>query len=239
MLPKKIVTLVIFSLLLPVSAISQTSPPSTTAPPSTLDSTGTVNTDATSPAYNPAPVPAPAHSDVRHYVGVSAGIGLPRLTNVGINYLSESQYISAEIAYGYLDVKSGSTQVRSKNIDVAARYHPWQSSFFVGAAVGSQTLTGDGSGTVSGQQVSADVDIRTTYVTPQVGWMWGAQDGGFFGQLDLGWQAPLNADVSYSTNSTDRTSNEYRDFEREVRDAGRKLGEVGIPSAMIKVGWLF
>lgn len=198
-------------------------------------------TPAASPQMptDPAPIPSDARGWRDHAYGVNAGLGIPRLGNAGFSFLSSSHTLSAELGFGYIDGKSGSTELRASNVDAALRYHPWDSPFFVGAAVGDQKLKGESSGDVNGQQVAGTVDIHTTYVTPQFGWLWGGWDKGFFTQLNLGWQHPMNADVSYTTTATNTATPEYQDFERDVRDAARKIGEDGLPAVMIKIGWLW
>lgn len=214
--------------------------------PPALAQMGTTNTDTTTspttPAgmpTDPAPIPADAKTWRDHAYGVNVGLGIPRLGNAGFSFLSSNHMLSAELGLGYLNGKSGSTDLRASNVDAALRYHPWNSAFFVGAAIGDQQLSGESSGTVNGQQVAGTVDIKTTYVTPQFGWLWGGWDKGFFTQLNLGWQHPMKADVSYTTTATNTTTPEYQDFERDVRDAAKKIGEDGLPAAMIKIGWLW
>ncbi|MBX3016737.1 MAG: hypothetical protein KF767_02520 [Bdellovibrionaceae bacterium] len=209
----------------------------------TTETTTTTTETTTSPSAqlpsDPAPIPVDAKSWRDNSYGINAGLGVPRLGNFGLTYLSSNHTLSAELGGGYLDAKSGSTQLRASNVEAALRYHLWNDSFFVGAAIGDQKLKGESSGDVNGQQVAGTVDIKTTYVTPQIGWLWGGWDKGFFTQLNLGWQHPLNSRVDYTTTAANTATPEYQDFERDVRDAAKKIGEDGLPAVMIKIGWLW
>lgn len=206
----------------------------------TTESTTTTETSPSAPMpRDPAPIPSDAKTWRDQSYGVFLGLGVPRLGNAGFSYLSSDHAISADLGGGYIDAKSGSTQLRASNVEAALRYHLWNDSFFVGAAIGDQKLKGESSGTVNGQQVAGTVDISTTYVTPQIGWLWGGWDKGFFSQLNLGWQHPLSSDVKYATTATNTTTPEYQEFERDARDAAKKIGQDGLPTVMFKIGWLW
>lgn len=224
--------LVSMVLSLPVFAHAQSSTRQTTT-------TTTTDSPSTPLPRDPAPMPVEVQNPTRQLLGVNIGVGIPRLTNIGLTYVSPNQYLTAEIGGGGIDAKSNDVKVKSQNIEAALRYHPWSSAFFIGAAVGDQRLRGEGSDVVNSTSVAGTIDVKSTYVTPQVGWLWHGWEGGFFGQVDLGYQQPLSSSVSYSTTASNTTTPEYQKFERDVRDAGKKLGEDGLPSVALKIGWLF
>lgn len=196
------------------------------------------------PLDNPPARPMDAEPAVRSsrpYFGAHAQLGLPRLIGGGVNLVTANERFSFELAGGSMSQTIDDTKISFSSFDVGARYHVFDGAFFVGASLGQQGLAGEKTETISGQSINAKVDIKTMYLTPQLGWMSGKADGGFFFETVLGLQNPMSSSVDFDTNAdaTIKLTPEYAKLDADVRDAGKKLGEMALPVVAIKIGYLF
>ncbi len=194
------------------------------------------------PIDNPKAAPTnPVADDRENYFGLNVGLGSPHFTNIGLNWVSANKMLSADIGTGAASISADTTKVTLSAFDASLRYHVFAGSFFVGAAIGQQFLSGEATDNIQGQIIRAKVDINTTYLSPQLGWMWGKNNGGFFSQLDIGIQTPLSASSSLTTNADAavKATPEYQRLDRDIQDQGKKIGETVLPVFMYKLGWLF
>jgi len=182
------------------------------------------------------PVPEP-----RHQWGPSLQIGFPHPLNAGLHFVHASKMWSAEISAGSFEVQNiEDTDINFENQELNLRWHPFATSFFVGYGYGRQNVKVKGEDFVAGQTVRATVDFESDYHLPQVGWMTGMEDGGFFWSFELGWQMPTNAKTRIRTNVDLSGNPAYDEFIQDVRDTTEKAGEDAVPNiALIKFGWLF
>lgn len=196
------------------------------------------------PSPNPPAVPmdpAPAAESRRPTIGAHAQLAIPHGAGVGLNFVTANERFSFELAGQGASLSAGDTKISIGNLGAAARYHVFDGAFFLGVAVGQQTLSGEGQDTVQGQSVTAKIDIKSTHITPQFGWMSGKADGGFFFETMLGYQNPLSSSAELTTNAPSAIQNdpEYINLDRQVRDDGKKIGEIGLPVIAFKLGYLF
>lgn len=174
--------------------------------------------------------------------GLNVATGLPYLSQAGFNFVHSSKKVSFEVGYRSVNVVILDVNVALKKPEVSARWHPFSGSFFLGLGLGQQDLSASSDSTISGQSIEAQVSIKSTVITPHLGWMWGAGDGGFFGGLDFGYQLPSNPKTTLSTNADSiiQATPDYQDLYEAVNDQGKILGQIGIPTVtLLKIGYLF
>ena len=161
---------------------------------------------------------------------------------------------SLALTGGGLSVPVSGITVGITNVDVRGRWHPFSGSFFLGAIVGTQTISGKGSdqiaitgvGTVP---VTADVSIKSTYVSPHLGWLW-IWGSGFMLGFELGWQIPFAPSSNFNINIDDATYNAYLDqvkttpqyqqLQNNIQDQANRVGTISFPYAtLLRLGWMF
>ena len=177
-----------------------------------------------------------------NYYGASAALGIPHPINFNFNFVHSSRLFSAEIGGGSYKFKVSGADLEIKNTQIGLHYHPWAGSFFVGAIYGTRSLTGEKTDVVSGFNATVKAEITSNYLTPMVGWLWGADNGGFFGSIELGYLMPSNVKTTLTTNAPTavQTTTAYQDLESDVKNTGKKAGEMALPHiTLVKLGWLF
>lgn len=184
----------------------------------------------------------PIESSAPHYFGLHASIGFPHPINYGLNYVHSSGFFSAEISTGNFSITMSDVKLKIDNTEIGARWHPFAGSFYLGALVGSQKITGSKTERVSGFDAEATVDIKSSYITPHLGWMWGVADGGFFMSMDFGFQtnSGVTSDLTSNAPPAVQAQQDYIDLAKDVKDNGEKIGKQSLPAiTLLKIGWLF
>jgi len=115
--------------------------------------------------------------------------------------------------------------VETLAIDAELRIFPMGGSFFLGSALGRQSLTASAR---KGSE-TATIDVITIYATPRLGWL-AIWDSGFSLGLDLGVQVPLSAD--FMTRTTNAALDGY------ARSAAQLIGSTPLPSLGLRMGWM-
>lgn len=115
--------------------------------------------------------------------------------------------------------------VESAAFDGQVRVFPFRGTFFVGSALGRQTLTAS----ATRQGTTVTVDMATIYATPRLGWL-GIWDSGFSLSFDAGVQLPLSSDIT-------TTSNGNADAKNTAESAARSIGSQPLPSVSLKLGF--
>lgn len=197
------------------------------------------------PVMAPPPVasPAPTSSDSGiGYFGLNLGVGVPYLTQVGLNYLHSSNMFSVELGYSALNATLSDVTVGLNKTELSVRWHPFMGAFYLGVGFGQSTMSGKSKDTINGQSVEAKVEIKSSTMTPQIGWMWGVADGGFFFGMDIGIQNPSGVKSTFTTNAdlAAQATADYKKLEEDTRDQADKLGETAIPLVtLLRFGYLF
>lgn len=187
----------------------------------------------------PPPTPVPS---ARHYFGLHGALGLPHPLTYGLNYVHPSQIFSAELSMGAYSMTVDGVAVKMDNTEVGLRWHPFTGSFYVGALLGQRKIVGEKTEVISGQSITATIDVKSSYAAPHVGWMWGMDDGGFFVSMDLGVVSPSGATSTVASNADAiiQATQEYQDLKKDVEDQGKKIGETTLPLwTLLKIGYLF
>ncbi len=208
-------------------------PTSTATPPPVVSETSPEKATETTPEQK---------ESMSHYFGFHGQLALPNPLNAGLTYLHSSKMFSFELETGSLALKVSGVDVDFKNTALGFHWHPFAGSFYLGALVGNRVLSGKKMEVISSVPITATVEVKSNYVTPVLGWLWGLSEGGFFFGTELGYQSPSGVTTSLTSNAdtTIQATNEYKTLEKDVRDAGNKLGEIGLPHfVLIKLGWLF
>ena len=188
-------------------------------------------------------------------IGPSVALGLPHPVTGGIDIVY-ADIAALSITGGRFGVNVMDTDIEIRNWDVAARWFPFQGTFFVGASYGNQGIVGkrkvDLKVTTAGVPLTVPttlrLEIESNYFTPQIGW-YARWDSGFTLGFDIGFQIPSGANSELQTSFEDvsaagevavRNSDEYKDNKKDVEDAAEAIGKKGIPFInIIRLGWLF
>lgn len=178
-----------------------------------------------------------------HHVGVHGALGLPHPLNYGLTYVHPSQTFSAQISTGSYSQTVDAIDFKLDNTEIGLRWHPWASSFFVGALFGQQKVNAKKTESITLYgDVTAVGEVKSNYITPHVGWMWGLHNAGFFFSFEVGYQSPFDVKIDLSSDAPAlaQQTPDYQRLERQVRDDAEKYGKMGLPYvALLKLGWLF
>lgn len=242
----------ILSLLFPLTAFAQKADP--TPKPEEIkireeiDIKGAIKVED-KPLFTPDAINSEAtpetkeESSKRHHFGVHGAVGLPHPLNFGVTYVHDSDLFSAQIATGSFKTKISDIDAKIGNTEIGLRWHPWAGTFFAGVLYGNQNVDAEKTESLTGfGDIRAWGKVKSNYLTPHVGWMWGKDNGGFFASFEVGYQSPSGVSVEVDSNAPQaaRSTADYRRIEKEVRDEAEKIGKKSIPSiALLKIGWLF
>jgi len=166
----------------------------------------------------------------------------PKLT---IGFINPSIGIEAKYAnlvglsvdYGFIpDFTVPSTsppvQVGWSGWNVGAKLYPFRGSFFLGAALGGRTFTGNATDAALGR---GDANVTSTYVAPELGWRWVTRSGLFFG-MEFGWQFVLSYTAEFKMNGIPVPTSGISG----LQDAAKFVGEQGLPIlGLFTIGYLF
>jgi hypothetical protein len=143
------------------------------------------------------------------------GVGLEakflNLVGVGIDYNA------------FPTVKLGDVKAGYNDLSFNARVFPWKGRFYLGAAVGSRSFSAKATDSASGQEIK--VEVKSTYIAPELGWRF-VWTSGFFMGIDLGYQIVLSPKTTLTlpaVASVDPTD------KKNVQDAGDQIGKIGLP----------
>lgn len=133
--------------------------------------------------------------------------------------------------------------VKIDNLDFGLKIHPWKGSFYVGALIGNQDVTVKTKEEIQGINVDIEGRLKSSYITPHIGWQW-RWNSGFFMGMQLGWQLNSGAKTSISSSEDNNPlivgDSDFQDAKKEIEDEGNKLGNTALPSiGLLQMGWLF
>jgi hypothetical protein len=190
--------------------------------------------------------------------GFHADLNFPHILNYGVDYWSSSRRFSAAISLGgYSQNGFGKTatdtgaDLKISNQEIALRYHPFQSAFYVGGIYGQHALTGSKTATytVGAQSRTTTITDKITaqYFTPHFGWLWKADYGLTFG-MDFGYLFPINSKSTIDEGDIVNdplypaltTQQDYIDNKRKIQADSNQYGNSSVPFvALLRFGWLF
>ena len=244
MFSKNLLLAPVLSLLFWQSALAQdVGPKESTAPltPGVNETIVPENKESVAAAVEPV-IEKKESEENEHYFGLSASVGLPHPLNVGREYLHSSKLCSVGVSTGSFSHTQEGAKLGIGSSDVALRWHPFRGSFYLGALLGEQKITGEKTEVISSQSITAEVEVKSSYSTPVLGWMWGSGNGGFYASMEFGYQTPSGVKSKLVTNADSivRATPEYAELEKDVKDAANDIGNMSLPHVvLLKLGWLF
>lgn len=188
-------------------------------------------------------------------IGPTASVGFPFLLNYGVDATWE-RTIGAGFGLGRMkrDVNS-TTKIELFNWDMRLRWFPWQGSFFLGAAYGNQNIVGqttqdvamDSGGVPLTIPTTLRLEVKTTYLTPHLGWF-STWDCGFTLGFELGYQMPLSSkaelqqafeNVSVAAEDSVTNSESFKKTKSDIEKVAETFGKKAVPYInLIRIGWL-
>lgn len=167
-------------------------------------------------------------------LGVDVGLGFPYLAQAGVTYRVNEMF-SVVAGYHLLDIDVDEASAELSMPAILVHYYPFSGSFFLGAGVGKQNLEVSATESDSNTKITAESDATTTIA--QLGWTWGASNGGFWFGFDISYIMPSGADSSISPSSGAITSDpNYQDVQKALDD----FGDTSYPNiTFARLGWLF
>jgi hypothetical protein len=160
---------------------------------------------------------AHAQEDVDSGFGVNVGIGLPFLGQIGANYTFSSQ-LRISAVYNILDISIDEADAKLVMPEIFVTYHPFSGSFFLGVGLGREKLEVTATESLGTNQVRAEVTANTAIA--KLGWMWGAQDKGFWFGVDLAYIIPMNAKNTLTAPGVPTTDPNYQDVVEAMDEFG-------------------
>lgn len=176
-------------------------------------------------------------------VGPHVALGLPRPLNVGL----EAKFldiVGVGFNYGALPTLTiSNVKVKFNAFDGRVRWFAFRGAFFVGAGVGQQTLAVNKTDTILTVPLTVSADVKTTYLTPHIGWRWQWASGITLG-MELGYQHALSSKTTLATSpvlpGAVTATAEYQKISTDVNDAGKKFGDQGLPHfTLLQIGYMF
>ncbi len=165
--------------------------------------------------------------------GPQVGVGLPFLGQIGANYYFTSD-LSVSVNYNILSLEVDTAKAKLTMPEVMVNYHPFSNGFIVGAGIGQEYLDISATDTATGEQARLEVEAMTAIL--KLGWVWGADNGGFWYGIDIAYIMPMSPKTTITAPGVATTSQEYLD----VVEAGEKFGETAFLNITpIRMGWLF
>lgn len=169
-----------------------------------------------------------AHADL----GVSAGVGLPFTSMFAVNYTAGKKF-TIDLSYNSFSIAVGGASVSLTKPELNLKFHPFEGSFFLGVGIGQFTMSAKGTDADTGQ--TATVSVTSLALTPNLGWMWGVANGGFWMGLDVGYQMPQSPTTTIES-ALPTSSQQYRD----AVDAANTYGSTSLLTmSFLRLGWLF
>jgi hypothetical protein len=157
-------------------------------------------------------VPRPVSAEVYAHFFDLLGVGLAFST------------LPAELSGPLMAAANVNASLTSSALDLDLRLYPFRGSFFVGSALGRQTLSAFAAR--FGHSVS--VDMRTIYATPRLGWM-GIWDSGVSLSFDAGVQLPLMSGTNVQGADPDAVN--------AAQSAARTVGGAPLPVVGLRLGF--
>jgi hypothetical protein len=216
-----------------------------------------VNEDELNPDQNPDknPLSDPGRDRVPEdfMIGATAALTFPHLLNLGLDTLIYHRF-GVSLNYGNVTKSINSIDVAMKHTDVRLRWFPWESSFFVGAAVGQHQLSGEADRQVSEPTTKqkyathGKLVAKANYIAPHFGWF-SVWDSGFTLGCDFGYLVPSSPKATFTSSfanapagseDTLKDTAEYKKMKSDLEDSAKSYAGKKLPFAsFLRIGWMF
>ena len=180
----------------------------------------------------------------------------PHIYQLSYEKLKRANGFSWGIGTGYvppLTFNASGTQVTVGMFhgEAHGRYHPFGGGFFLGSALGFQSVPASGSQTIDigggiNVPTKASTTLKNAYATPMLGWLW-ATDYGLSLGLEAGMQFGFMSsntlgieitDASYQQyQATVESTASYQSLRASVQDGLNKIGNTQIIHFALRLGW--
>jgi hypothetical protein len=165
--------------------------------------------------------------------GLSAGLGIPFLTQGGVHY-RPSNSLGLYLGFNQLKLSAGEADLNLTMPEFHVTYHPMAGAFFVGLGLGQEKLEATATETNGTDEAKIEVTALTTIA--KLGWMWGVANGGFWFGLDFAYIIPSGAKTTITAPGVSTTDQAYID----AVDAAEKFGETAyLNFTFARFGWIF
>ncbi|MGK5090017.1 hypothetical protein WDW86_20900 [Bdellovibrionota bacterium FG-2] len=197
-----------------------------------------------------------AESSKGFQAGATVAAGFPHPLTFSLNTKLNPTF-GVDGTYGYFGLSLNNIKVSTSNFEARGRWHPFDGSFFLGAAVGrhsisasqTQDITIASSGVSVAIPTKVGASITALYVTPQIGWLI-VFGSGFTLGWDLGAVIPVSPSTTIDVEVGDATLNsfltmvkqtsDYAVVEKTVQDKGNEYGKFPLPYlTVLRLGWMF
>jgi hypothetical protein len=174
-------------------------------------------------------------------VGALLGVSFPRPLSVeGIIKLEKLAALG--IDYSSLpQIGVSGVQLTSWAVAGSGRVFPFRGPFFVGLRAGRQHLTADATVTAYGYAVPLELSVDTTFLNPQLGFLWTWNPGITLG-VDAGLQIPLSSQAQSSVQApVPAAAQPYvSPTQQNLESVAKAVGQTTLPTLdLIRVGFLF
>jgi hypothetical protein len=189
-------------------------------------------------------------------IGPTVSLAFPHLGNASVEVMYKDSF-SGGVSFGRLKRElDEDTEIELRNMDVRARWHPFEGSFFLGAAYGNQGIVGKVKTDLETDYQGLEVKVPTTirlavdvnYFTPHLGWF-AVWDSGFTMGFEIGYQMALKSEsdlqigfenVTEEAEDELKESDDYKKQKKDIEAVAKAFGEKGIPYVnLLRIGWMF
>lgn len=191
-------------------------------------------------------------------IGATVGVGIPAVFEFSLESRILDRFGLGFGLFPTYSYKFADAEASGGSWNVHARWFPFMGSFHLGARFGSQALTAKATTKVTASvggvplsevPVTAALDVKTTFLTPMLGWM-GTYDSGFTIGTEFGYQMAMSAtsklDLSYGRSLSPAeqqlvdSNADMQKAKKAAQDLGKVIGETALPYwNILTLGWLF
>jgi hypothetical protein len=200
------------------------------------------------PAAAPAPVPVRVLSGAPQPYGKPSGLfpgvvigpklalaPFPSVWGVGLearilNTFGITLDYSAVPSIKVPNAENADARMEYRDLNAAVRWFPWSERFYLGAAFGTRTFQARATESITG--LVGTVEVKSTYVAPELGWrfIWSS---GFFMGIDLGWQI-----ITSDTSTFGLPAGMPAQDQQDLKDSAHQFGKTGFPIiSLLQLGW--
>ncbi len=205
------------------------------------------------PDRNPQSDPGRDRVPENFMIGGTAALEFPHLLNMGLESLFYHRF-GVSLNYGNVTKSINNIDVAMKHTDVRLRWFPWESAFFVGAAVGQHQMSGEVNRQVSEQTTKqkyathGKLVATANYIAPHFGWF-SVWDSGFTLGCDFGYLVPLSPKATFTSSfanapagsdETLKDTAEYKKMKSDLDGSAKSYASKKLPfSTLLRIGWMF
>ena len=181
------------------------------------------------------------HAAEHLQVGALVGVSFPRPLSVeGI--VKFERTLAFGLEYSTLpQVTVSNVQLGCWAAAGSARVFPFRGPFFVGLRAGRQHLMADAAVAAYGYSVPANITVDTTFLNPQIGFLWTWSPGISLG-IDAGLQIPLSSQSSSTLQTSVPTLAQpfVTSAQQTAENLAKAVGQTTLPTLdLIRIGFLF